>query len=171
MEDEIGPASQELIARLWQEEWGLPVVTAEQQYMPMDVEGLAWRAGDGNEIGLVTWAVDGDRAEIVSVQALEPGRRIGSRLMDAAEEELRRRGVKTVHLVTTNDNHRALSVLRAPRLSACPSSPGRDGPRSLGETAGTAHRRRRHPPTGYVGAGARALKGPGDLPMPFSAGP
>jgi len=77
--------------------------------MPTDVEGLAWRAGDGNEIGLVTWAVDGDRAEIVSAQALEPGRRIGSRLMDAAEEELRRRGVKTVHLVTTNDNHRALS--------------------------------------------------------------
>jgi hypothetical protein len=29
--------------------------------------------------------------------------------MDAVEEELRRRGVKAVHLVTTNDNHRALS--------------------------------------------------------------
>ena len=38
--------------------------------------------------------------------------------MDAAEEELRRRGVKTVHLVTTNDNHRALSfyVRRGYRL-------------------------------------------------------
>ena len=118
MEDEIGPASQEFIARLWQEEWGLPNVSVRRQYMPTDVEGLAWRAADGNEIGLVTWAVDGDRAEIVSVQALEPGRRIGSRLMDAAEEELRRRGVKTVHLVTTNDNHRALSfyVRRGYRL-------------------------------------------------------
>ena len=108
MEDELGPASQEFIARLWQEKWGLPNVSVRRQYMPMDVEGLAWRAADGNEIGLVTWAVDGDGAEIVSVQALESGRRIGSRLMDAAEEELRRRGVKTVHLVTTNDNHRAL---------------------------------------------------------------
>ena len=118
MEDEIGPASQEFIARLWREEWGLPNVSFSRQYMPTDVEGLAWRAGDGNEIGLVTWAVDGDRAEIVSVQALESGRRIGSRLMDAAEEELRRRGVKTVHLVTTNDNHRALAfyVRRGYRL-------------------------------------------------------
>ena len=97
MEDEIGPASQEFIARLWQEEWGLPNISVRRQYMLTDVEGLARRAGDGNEIGLVTWAVDGDRAEIVS------------RLMDAADEELRRRGVKTVHLVTTNDNHRALS--------------------------------------------------------------
>ncbi len=106
MEDELGPASQEFIARLWQEEWGLPNVSVRRQYMPTDVEGLAWRAADGNDIGLVTWAVDGDRAEIVS------------RLMDAAEEELRRRGVKTVHLVTTNDNHRALSfyVRRGYRL-------------------------------------------------------
>ncbi|MCH7576504.1 MAG: GNAT family N-acetyltransferase [Chloroflexi bacterium] len=109
MEGGIEPASTELIARLWEEQWGLPNISVRRQYMPTDVEGLAWRAGDGNEIGLVTWAVDGDRAEIVSVQAQEPGRRIGSRLMDAAEEELRRRGVKTVHLVTTNDNHRAHS--------------------------------------------------------------
>ena len=48
MEDEIGSASQELIVRLWQEEWGLPNVSVRRHYMPMDVEGLAWRAGDGN---------------------------------------------------------------------------------------------------------------------------
>ncbi len=78
MEDEIGPASQEFIARLWQEKWGLPNVSVRRQYMPTDVGGLAWRAADSNEIWLVTWAVDGARAEIVSVQAMEPGRRIGS---------------------------------------------------------------------------------------------
>ncbi len=58
MEDEIGPASQKLIARLWQEEWGLPNVSVRRQYMPTDVEGLAWRAGDGNEIGLVRLHLD-----------------------------------------------------------------------------------------------------------------
>jgi len=109
MEGGIDAAPTELIARLWEEHWGLPIVTAKREYMPPDVEGLVCRARDGRTLGLVTWAVDGQRAEIVSVNALEAGRGIGSRLMDAAEEELRRRGVRTAHLVTTNDNPRALS--------------------------------------------------------------
>ena len=108
MEGDIEAAPTQLIARLWEERWGLPIVTPAREYMPPDVEGLAWHARDGRTLGLVTWAVDGQRAEIVSLNALEPGRGIGSRLMDAAEEELGRRGVRTAHLVTTNDNPRAL---------------------------------------------------------------
>ena len=72
------------------------------------MEGLAWRE-DGAVLGLATWCVDGERAEIVSLDALQQGRRIGARLMEAAEEELRRRGVAAVRVVTTNDNLRALS--------------------------------------------------------------
>jgi GNAT superfamily N-acetyltransferase len=118
MEGSIETAARELIARLWEEHWGLPIVTAKREYMPPDVEGLVWRSGEGRTLGLVTWAVDGQRAEIVSLNALEAGRGIGSRLMDVAEEELRRRGVRTAHLVTTNDNSRALSfyVRRGYRL-------------------------------------------------------
>ena len=109
MEGDIQPAPTELIARQWGESWGLPIVTAEREYMPPDVEGLVWRASDGRALGLITWYVEGERAEIVSLSALEPRRGIGSRLMEAAEEGLRRRGVKTAYLVTTNDNHGALS--------------------------------------------------------------
>ncbi len=109
MEGGIGPASTELIARLWEEQWGLPIITAKREYMPPDVEGIVWRTQVGEGLGLVNLAVDGDRAEIVSIDAQERGRRIGARLMEAAEEELRRRGVKTAHLVTTSDNHQALS--------------------------------------------------------------
>ncbi len=102
MESGIGAASTELIARQWEELWGLPIVTVEREYMPPDVEGFVWRAGDGRALGLVTWFVEGERAEIVSLNALQPRRGIGSRLMDAAEEGLRRRVVKTAYLVTTN---------------------------------------------------------------------
>ena len=78
---------------------------------------MAWREG-GAVLGLVTWAVEGERAEIVSLDALEQGRRVGARLMEAAEEELRRRGVRALRVVTTNDNPRALSfyVRRGYRL-------------------------------------------------------
>jgi ribosomal protein S18 acetylase RimI-like enzyme len=110
MEGDIQPASTELIAQQWEEHWaGEPIVSADRQYVPSDVEGFLWRTSGGQALGLVTWAVDGERAEIVSLHALEPGRGTGTRLMDAAEEELRRRGVSTVRVVTTNDNPRALS--------------------------------------------------------------
>ncbi|HLB27125.1 MAG TPA: GNAT family N-acetyltransferase, partial [Dehalococcoidia bacterium] len=99
------------------ERWGLPIVSVEREYLPADVEGLAWREG-GDVLGLVTWAIEGERAEIVSLDALQEGRRIGGRLMEAAEAELRRRGVRTLRVVTTNDNPRALSfyVRRGYRL-------------------------------------------------------
>ncbi len=54
MKGGIEPAPRELIARMWQELWGLPAVTAEREYMPPDVEGFVWRGGDGRALGLVT---------------------------------------------------------------------------------------------------------------------
>jgi GNAT superfamily N-acetyltransferase len=120
MKSDIEPASTDFIRRVWDERWaGSPVVSVnERQYQPVDVEGLVWRGREGEAGGLVTFAIEEDWAEIVSVHAFVQGRGTGSRLMDAAEEELRRRGVKKVRLVTTNDNPRALSfyVRRGYRL-------------------------------------------------------
>lgn len=118
MEGGIEPAPTALIEALWRESWGIPVVTPQREYRPEDMEGAVWRSGDGQVQGLVTWAIEGGRAEIVSLEAMEPGRRVGSRLMDAAEAELRRRGVSTVCVATTNDNPRALAfyVRRGYRL-------------------------------------------------------
>ena len=105
----IEPASTETIRTLWEELWGLPIDTPDREYMPDDVEGLVLKDQSGSTLALVTWAIEGERAEIVSVNALRPGSGVGSRAMDAAEEELRRRGVRNVHLITTNDNVRALA--------------------------------------------------------------
>jgi len=118
MEGSIEPAPTSLIEALWRERWGIPVVTPEREYRPQDVEGRVERDDDGNVRGLVTWAIEGGRAEIVSLEAMEPGRGSGSRLMDAAERELRRRGATAVHAATTNDNPRALTfyVRRGYRL-------------------------------------------------------
>lgn len=86
---------------------GPPVIGIFGEYLPGDVEALAWRSAEGR--GLVSWWVEGDRAEIVSVHA-EPARSgIGTRLMDAVEEALRDRGVRRVVLATTNDNLPALN--------------------------------------------------------------
>jgi len=80
-----------------------------RKYDAADVKGIVWRDEASGRTGVVTWWIDGERAEIVSVHAEPQGGGTGTGIMDAAEEELRRRGVKTVVLATTNDNVRALS--------------------------------------------------------------
>lgn len=106
-EGRIESAKPEEIDRLVRENWGLPVVCIDRLYEPADLEGLVWRDVSGEIRGLVTWAVEDDRAEIVTMDAFVQGTHIGGRLLDAAESELRQRGVQTVAVVTTSDNLRA----------------------------------------------------------------
>jgi GNAT superfamily N-acetyltransferase len=104
------PAAPDEIEADWREfTGGPPVIGLLREYRPTDVEGVVWRDFNSGKRGLVTWWVDAERAEIVSVHAEPAGGGTGMRVMDAAEEELRRRGVKSVVLATTNDNARALN--------------------------------------------------------------
>ena len=108
-EGRLEPATAEEIDLLVSEHWGVPVVCIDRAYEPADLEGLVWRDDSGEIHGLVTWAVEDEWAEIVTLDAFVQGAHIGGRLLDAAEAELRRRGVRTAVVVTTNDNLRALS--------------------------------------------------------------
>ncbi len=109
MEGRFEAADATFIDEQWRRLWGLPVVSLDREYQPTDVEGLVYRDGDGAPQGLVTWYVDGDRAEIVTVDAFEQGRHVGGRLLNGAEEEMRRRGAKRATIMTTNDNLRAIA--------------------------------------------------------------
>jgi ribosomal protein S18 acetylase RimI-like enzyme len=104
------PATEQEIDRDWREfTGGSPVIGLLRSYEPSDVEGLAWEDEEINHRALVSWWIDRDRAEIVSVHAEPTGSGAGTRVMDAAEADLRSRGVTTVVLATINDNVRALS--------------------------------------------------------------
>lgn len=109
MEGRIEPVDTDFIRKHWEESWWMPVVSIDRTYSPEDVEGLAWRDEWGEPQGLITWHVEGDYAEIVSVDAYQQGRHIGGRLLDGAEAELRRCGVRRATIVTTNDNLRAIA--------------------------------------------------------------
>ncbi|MCH7809165.1 MAG: GNAT family N-acetyltransferase [Chloroflexi bacterium] len=95
MEGRAEAADAAFIDEQWRRLWGLPVVSLGREYQPADVEGLVYR--------------DGDRAEIVTIDAFEQGRHVGGRLLNGAEEELRRQGAKRVTIMTTNDNLRAIA--------------------------------------------------------------
>jgi GNAT superfamily N-acetyltransferase len=103
----LEPATPDEIDRLVREKWGVPVVCIDRLYEPADLEGLVWRDGSGEIQGFVTWSVKGDWAGIVTLDAFVQGAHIGGRLLDGAEAELRDRGLRTVVVVTTNDNLRA----------------------------------------------------------------
>jgi len=120
MEGRLAPADHEFIDKHWRELWGLPLVSVRRNYLPEDVEGLVYTDEWGAPQGLVTWHIEGEGAEIVSVDAFEQGRHIGGRLVDGAEEALRERGVRNVTIVTTSDNLRALTfyIRRGYRLIA-----------------------------------------------------
>lgn len=108
MEGRTEPVDQEYIRTYWESSWGLPVVSTRRSYSPEDVQGLVYRDEWGEPQGLVTWHVEGDSAELVTVDAYQQGRHIGGRLLNAAEAELLKRGVRHIMIVTTNDNLRAI---------------------------------------------------------------
>lgn len=109
-ESPFRPATEGEIARDWEDfTGGAPVIGILGKYQPQDVEALLLDDPERGQRGLVSWWTDGDHAEIVSLHAEPTGSGVGSRLMDAAEEALQRRGVRRIVLATTNDNARALN--------------------------------------------------------------
>ena len=101
-------ATPDLIERLWSDFIRLPIVTMSRTYDdPSQAEALVYRDGENRIRGHVSFALDGDTGEIVTIEAISPGQHIGGRLIDAVEQELQSRGVKRIVVTTTNDNLRA----------------------------------------------------------------
>jgi ribosomal protein S18 acetylase RimI-like enzyme len=81
--------------------------------------GRSWRPGEldalvavehGERIGAATFAVAGEEAELVTLDALAPGRGAGRALVDAVAAAAREAGASRLRVMTTNDNLRALRL-------------------------------------------------------------
>ena len=58
--------------------------------------------------GLATYRISASGAELLSLDAITPGQGVGSALLDALITALRRDGVPSLRVTTTNDNLAAL---------------------------------------------------------------
>lgn len=66
-------------------------------------------AGLGDErVALLTWSVEGDECEVVTIDSLAERRGVGRALLAAAAEEAISLGCRRLWLITTNDNLPAL---------------------------------------------------------------
>jgi ribosomal protein S18 acetylase RimI-like enzyme len=85
------------------ERWGSEIVVAHGVvYEPMLLPGFVAEEGD-RPIGLLTYVLESDACEIVTIDAFEQGRGVGTALIGAAKAL----GARRLWLITTNDNARA----------------------------------------------------------------
>jgi ribosomal protein S18 acetylase RimI-like enzyme len=91
------------------ERWGAPVAVSGGRLHRLDqLPGLVALDGGGAIAGVVTWLIEEEDCELVSIDALVEGRGVGTALIEAACRVAAAAGCCRVHLVTTNDNMRAL---------------------------------------------------------------
>ena len=100
----FGPADHAWAAALLTKDFGEPAVVARGVLRdPLTLPGFVARI-DGAPVGLVTYQVEEDECELVTING--PG--VGAALLYAAVGQARLLGCRRIWLVTTNDNVRAL---------------------------------------------------------------
>lgn len=88
--------------------WHAEIVVAHGEvFRPHELPGFIALA-DGEAVGLVTYRIDGDGCEIVTIDSIRPGGGIGTRLIDTVKEVALRAGCGRLWLLTTNDNLNAI---------------------------------------------------------------
>ncbi len=90
------------------EHWGDEFVAAHGViYRPAGLPGFgAWENGEA--AGLITYHLEGESCEIVTLNSLQEGVGIGTALIEAVREVARCARCRRLWLVTTNDNLHAL---------------------------------------------------------------
>ncbi len=95
-------------ARLLSERWGSPrIVSRGVIHEASGLPGFVGLRGP-MPLGLVTYQVNGSSCEIVSLDALEERKGIGTALLRRVEDAARAAGCARLWLITTNDNLEAL---------------------------------------------------------------
>lgn len=104
----LQPADAGWVARRVTEQWGAEIVVAHGKvYRPAELPGFV--AEDAGQIvGLLTYHVEGDACEIVTLDSQREGQGIGTALIEAARSAARAAGCRRLWLITTNDNTAAL---------------------------------------------------------------
>ena len=90
------------------EYWGDTIVVAHGKvYHPHTLPGFV-AILKGNRVGLLTYALEEENCEIVTLASTKPGIGIGTLLIKAVTRMARETGCKRLWLITTNDNLHAL---------------------------------------------------------------
>lgn len=96
------------IAQFLDKHWGSTrIVTRGQVYLGHLLDNFIAER-NGEPVGLITYRIDGDACEIVTLNSLAPGQGIGTALLEAVKQTALAAGCRRLWLVVTNDNLPAL---------------------------------------------------------------
>lgn len=92
------------VADFFVEHWGSDfIVSGKEKLYGKDLPGFAILEND-KIIGLLTYHVNKNECEIVSMDSLKPNKGIGTKLIDKMIEKARKEHFSRLWLLTTNDN-------------------------------------------------------------------
>ncbi|HOK43965.1 MAG TPA: GNAT family N-acetyltransferase [Thermoclostridium caenicola] len=96
------------VAGLLSELWGSEIIVSRGKvYHAANLPGfLAWV--DGQIKGMITYHIENDQCEIVTLDSMLENFGIGSALVDSVVQKARTAGCRRVWLITTNDNIHAI---------------------------------------------------------------
>ncbi len=104
IQDEDRPAIAEFIERHWHSR---KVMSRGKAYYPHEERGfIEWR--EGRIAGLLTFTVQGDSMELLTLNAIPSGHGIGTAMTLMAIDVARENNLRRIWLTTTNDNLRAI---------------------------------------------------------------
>lgn len=90
------------------EHWGADMIVAHGViYYPHTLPGFV-AIQEEEKVGLVTYHIEGDNCEIVSLDSIRPSIGVGTALIEAVKEVACKSGCRRLWLITTNDNLNAL---------------------------------------------------------------
>ncbi len=104
MQDADRPEVADFVERHWHDK---KVMSQGHAFFPHEEHGFLQRR-NGEIIGLLTYHVDGETMEVLTLNATVTGEGIGTALMLQAIEKARHAGCRRIFLTTTNDALRAI---------------------------------------------------------------
>ena len=104
----VEDGDREWISQLIAERWGSEIVVVHNTiYTPANLPGVL-AVHRGRNVGLITYKIESNECEIVTLDSLSPSIGIGTSLVDEVKKVARDANCRRTWLITTNDNLDAL---------------------------------------------------------------
>ena len=104
----IAPDDRAWVIQFIAKHWGAEIIVSRGVvHHPQDLPGFV-AIQEGEKVGLVTYNIEGESCEIVTIDSIRPSSGVGTALIEAVRDIAIKSRCKRLWLITTNDNLNAL---------------------------------------------------------------